>query len=392
MKNNKIKVLQIFNRYLEYGGEEGSVFRIMGSLRKIVDVKTYEFETSEILTTNLGKWKMPFLMQKNRAVLLDLRALQEKENFDVWQIHNVFPGLSVAVYELAAELQVPVIQYLHNYRFGCAKATYFRDGEACMKCRPNAFMPAVLHRCWRNSLPATLSMVAAIKRFWSAGGIDNIKGFIALSDSQKKAHVDMGFPEERIHVLQHYLDCGEAKECIPPASGDVLFIGRLTEEKGVELLLRSWARVDAKGRKLRIVGKGDMLEKLKQLVLDNNIADVIFEGFVAKERHHRLWSRASFFVAPSIWNEPFGMVILEAWQRSRPILATQLGSFPELITDGVDGWLAAANVEDFSAAMQRALDSADKYEEMAKQGFSKLKNNFREDKWLDKWLDILGKI
>lgn len=392
MKNNKIKVLQIFNRYQEYGGEEGSVFRIAGSLKKIADVKTYESKTSEILSANLGKWKMPFLMQKNRAILLDLRALQEKENFDIWQIHNVFPGLSVAVYELAAELQVPVMQYLHNYRFGCAKATYFRDGAACMKCRPDAFMPAVLHRCWRNSLPATLSMVAAIKRFWSAGGIDNIRAFIALSDSQKKAHVDMGFPEERIHVLQHYLACSEVKECSPPASGDVLFIGRLTEEKGVELLLRSWAKVDAKGRKLRIVGKGDMLGRLKKLVSDDNIGDVIFEGFVAKERHQRLWSRASFFVAPSIWNEPFGMVILEAWQRCRPVLATQLGSFPELITDGVDGWLAAANVDDFSAAMQRALDSTDKYEKMAERGFSKLKSNFREDKWLHKWLEIVGKI
>ena len=99
MKNKKIKVLQIFNRYQEYGGEEGSVFRIAESLKKIADVKTYESKTSEILSANLGKWKMPFLMQKNRAVLLDLRALQEKENFDIWQIHNVFPGLSVAVYE-----------------------------------------------------------------------------------------------------------------------------------------------------------------------------------------------------------------------------------------------------------------------------------------------------
>ena len=86
------------------------------------------------------------------------------------------------------------------------------------------------------------------------------------------------------------------------------------------------------------------------------------------------------------------MVILEAWQRCRPVLATQLGSFPELITDGVDGWLAAANVDDFSAAMQRALDSTDKYENMAERGFSKLKSNFREDKWLYEWLEIVAKI
>lgn len=390
MINNPQRVLQIFNRYTEYGGEEGSVGRIAALLRRRAYVLTYRGSTNEVLDRLGGKWMMPFLMQKNNKVLADLRELQAKENFDVWQIHNVFPGLSVAVYELAAELGVPVIQYLHNYRLGCANATYFRDGKTCVDCRPDSFMPAIKHRCWRGSLPATISMVAALKRFWSAGGTANIKAYIALSEAQKQAHVSMGFPEERIHVVHHFLDDDGNKNSIPPADGDVLFIGRLTDEKGLDLLVRSWAKVNARGRKLRIVGKGDMLEELQRLVIAENIQDVIFEGFVAKEKHQELWSKASFFVAPSVWNEPFGMVILESWLQNRPVLATNLGSFPDLITDSVDGWLADPDVGSFAHSLQTALDAAESYEQMGHSGRAKLRSDFSADKWSGMWSKILG--
>jgi glycosyltransferase involved in cell wall biosynthesis len=392
MKNSAAKVLQIFNQYLEYGGEEGSVGRIAELLRRKAYVVTYRGSTNEVLDRPGGKFLMPFLMQKNRKVLADLRKIQAKEDFDVWQIHNVFPGLSVAVYELAAELGVPVIQYLHNYRFGCANATYFRDGKACVDCQPDSFMPAIIHRCWRGSLPATVSMVAALKRFWRAGGIENIKAFIALSEAQKKAHVSMGIPEERIHVVHHYLDDDGQQNAVPPIDGDVLFIGRLTEEKGVDLLIRSWAKVDASGRKLRIVGKGVRLEALQKLVLEENIEDVIFEGFVPKEKHPALWSKASFFVASSVWNEPFGMVILESWLQNRPVLATNLGSFPDLISDRVDGWLADPNIDSFSHTLQMALNATESYEQMGIAGRNKLQVDFAAEKWLSKWSEVLGGV
>ena len=382
------KILQIFNRYLEYGGEEGSVPRIANVLKKVGRVTLYEGSTEKILERPGGKYLMPFLMQKNSKVLADLEAIHNREKFDVWQVHNVFPGLSVAVYELAAKLGVPVIQYLHNYRFGCASATYFRDGKVCVECRPDCFAPAIKHRCWRGSLLATASMVAALKRFWKAGGIENIKAFIALSETQKKMHVNMGLPEEKIHVLQHFLEDGEQDSADPPTDGDVLYIGRLTEEKGAALLIRCWARVDSKGRRLRIVGKGEASDDLKKLVEEEKIDNVIFEGFVPKEKQISLWNEASFFVAPSVWNEPFGMVVLEAWKQSRPVLATRLGSYPDLITDGEDGWLADPDDESFAEALQVALDSSAECKRMGRVGRCKLLREYSESKWLDGWLNI----
>ena len=336
---------------------------------------------------------MPFLMQKNRSALKDLKKLQAEHQFDLWLVHNVFPSLSVAVYELAAELGVKVIQYLHNYRFGCANAAYFRKGTACKECRPGSWMPAIKNRCWRGSLPATISMVAALKRFWKSGGMEHIHAYVALSETHKKRHIEMGIPKELIHVHHHHLDIQECQNTSPPtSSGDVLFMGRLSAEKGLRLLIESWAKVNARGRKLRIAGKGEMLSELEELVQEEEIEGVVFEGFVSKESQTELLAKTAFFVAPSVLEEPFGLVVLEAWAQSRPVLATQLGSFPDLINHGVNGWLAKANVSCFSEALQQALDTADQYQEMGEAGKMKLKTEFNSEKWLSRWESLAEEV
>jgi glycosyltransferase involved in cell wall biosynthesis len=380
----ELKILQVFNRYIEYGGEEGSVERIAEQLGKVCHLETYTESTEALLSMPGGKYRMPFLMQSNAKVLNDLKALQMEEEFDIWQIHNVFPGLSVAVYELAVELEVPVIQFLHNYRFGCADATYFRNGKKCFECSPGNFLPALRHRCWRGSFLATGSMVLALKRFWRKGGLGGIKAFIAISESQKKRHVEMGVPEDLINVIPHSLEV-KGHQAKPPLGGDVMFFGRLTEEKGLRLLLEAWSIVDTKGRLLRIVGKGEIREELEELVRVKKITNVKFEGFVPKEKHSTLWEKCAFTVAPSIWEEPFGMVVLEAWKNSRPILTTNIGSFPELINDGENGWLGADDLEGFSKVLQRAIEDSGSYEQMGRNGNEKLRREFNKDVWLGKW-------
>lgn len=383
-----MKILQIFNRYLEYGGEEGSVARIAVALREKVELHTFYGSTAETLKGPLGRWRIPLLMQKNPQVLRQLRALQESRGFGFWQIHNVFPTLSVATYELAAEMGVPVIQYLHNYRLGCLNATYYRDDHPCRECRPGHSLPGVVHGCWRGSRLASASMATALHRLWSKGSVDRIKAFIALSEAQKSAHVAMGIPPEKITVIPHYMEADANPPNPAPTDGDVLYLGRLTEEKGVQLLLKSWAEVDSHGRTLRIVGDGAYLPELRRLAAELRLQNVIFHGFVPKEQHQDLWSRCAFFVAPSLWMEPFGMVILEAWKQARPVLATNLGSFPELIKHGENGWLAEPNARDFSRALQSALDCGSGIPDLGANGRRRLEENFSRQQWSDRVFDF----
>ncbi len=206
--------------------------------------------------------------------------------------------------------------------------------------------------------------------------------FIAISQAQKEMHVKMGLPEEKIRVIPHFLDAGSEPVSSPPVDGHILFLGRISEEKGVKLLLEAWQKVDSGRRKLRIVGEGPELPAMKRLARNLVLRQVEFLGFVPKSRHPDLWSSTSVLVAPSVWMEPFGMVVLEAWREGRPIVATTLGSFPELIEDERDGWLADPTPAAFAEALQKALDSGERCIEMGERGRVKLEQEFNKDRWL----------
>ena len=110
----RLKILQIFSRYLEYGGEEGSVFRIGDALQKHHEVEYYIGSTEELLGARKAlSFFAPFRAWYNQSVARRLRRYQELGHFDIWQIHNVLPGLSPSVYQTAFSLEVPVIHYLH---------------------------------------------------------------------------------------------------------------------------------------------------------------------------------------------------------------------------------------------------------------------------------------
>ncbi|HYZ72556.1 MAG TPA: hypothetical protein VE641_05720, partial [Chthoniobacterales bacterium] len=129
------KVLRIFNRYQQYGGEEKVVRQISDAVAGLVSATPFEYSSDELLSGSLLKRaQAPFNVIHNHKVFERLKKLQSEHRFDAWEIHNVFPAFSPAVYEAALELGVRVIQYLHNYRFSCVNGMFLNQGEPCYRC------------------------------------------------------------------------------------------------------------------------------------------------------------------------------------------------------------------------------------------------------------------
>ena len=336
----RLRILQIFNRYLQYGGEEGSVFRIGDALQDTHDVEYFFGSTQELVGKNpFELLKVPLQTWHNFTTAQRLRRYQEVGQFDLWQIHNVFPGLSPSVYQAAFDLQVPIVHFLHNYRMSCTNGFFLNHGKPCERCIHGNFWPALQTACWRDSHLASGMTGLILRRFRSMGLFEKVSAWIALSHASKAKHIQMGIPEERIHVVPHFY---EPPGTPPPScpSGNVLFLGRLSPEKGVDFLLQAWAQIETGARKLVIAGTGPEEAKLRKLATDLHLRNVEFTGFLQREQQEKFWRESAFFVAPSIWDEPFGMVVLEAWSRGRPVVGFSKGSFPEMISEGQDGTLA----------------------------------------------------
>jgi glycosyltransferase involved in cell wall biosynthesis len=349
-----------------------------------MDAEWFESSTDAMFGDSLAqRVRAPFRAVHNERIAKQLRRLQADRKFDAWEIHNIFPSLSPSVYATGIRLGVPLIQYLHNYRMSCVNGMFLNHGKPCFRCIDGNFFPAIQTVCWRNSRIACGCTGLALSRIRRLDIFQYIKGWIAISEAQKTLHVRMGIPAERIHVVPHFLETTE--NGVLPIRGDgyALFLGRLSAEKGVAQLLEAWGRVSHPRARLVIAGKGPEEEKLRTFARDKGLSNVEFRGFVSAEAKTDLWAGARFLVAPSIWEEPFGLVVLEAWAHGRPVIASNRGSFPEMIDAG--GLLCSPDsTAELAMAIQKMFESIDLSTDMAAAGQKQLRSNFCREIWFDR--------
>jgi len=378
------RVLQIFNRYLEYGGEQGSVGRIGDTMQEIADVE-YFLASSEQL---LGKRSVEAMAKAaafsfhNPEIIRRLKRYQKIGEFDLWLIHNVFPAMSPSVYGLSCKLGVPVVQYLHNYRMSCTNGYFLNHGENCTSCIDGNFTKAAATGCWRDSRLISGWMGLILMRVRAMGVFRDVAAWIALSKAQKALHARMGIPADRIHINPHFF-VPRGDLVIREPGTDVLFVGRLSKEKGVAQLLDAWKLTERGEAKLLLAGNGPERIALEKKIAAENIDGVEFLGFVPRDDQAAMWRRAAFSVVPSIWQEPLPTVVFEAWERGRPAIVSDAGGLADSVEDCVDGFkVPMRDAKAWAAAMGKLLRNPALRAAMARSGLAKLGKNYTKEQWL----------
>ena len=253
---------------------------------------------------------------------------------DVVHVHNFFPLFSPAVYYACRTAGVPVVQTLHNYRLLCANSLLFRDGHVCEECVGRSFAwPAIAHACYRGSRAGTASIAIMqashrIARTWQ----ERVDLYIALTEFSRAKLVEGGLPAEKIVVKPNF-----ASRDIATGNGRggyALFVGRLSPEKGLDVLLEAWKRMRM-SIPLRIVGDGPLAGRVREAAGES----VSYLGPREKSEVLGLMQSASLLILPSMWYEGFPMVIVEAFQVGLPVVASDLGSLSSLVTPGRTGLL-----------------------------------------------------
>ncbi|MEV7351951.1 glycosyltransferase family 4 protein [Micromonospora chalcea] len=260
----------------------------------------------------------------------DLDRLLTEHRPDVLHLHNPYPLLSPWVVRTAHKRGVPVVQTVHNYRQVCSSGLYFRDGVICQDCRGRALgVPAIVHRCYRNSRAqsALMATTLAVHRpTWKS-----VDRYIALTTAVADHLRDYGIPDERIVVKPNAVpDPGTPA----PVGNGFLFMGRLSPEKGLDLLLAAWRRhpVGALGP-LRIAGDGELRPLAEAAAAER--PDVLYLGQLDRSGVRAALADSSVVLATSTWHDVLPTVIIEALASGRPVLGTALGGIPYLV--GADG-------------------------------------------------------
>lgn len=329
-----MKILLVHNQYRQPGGEDMVFADEAGLLRQQGHETIKYIESNQRLSEMSGVAAAARTIWSRTAQRNLLQKLHEVRP-DVVHVHNTFSLISPSVYYACRAARVPVVQTLHNYRLFCAAATFYRDGRVCEDCLGKTPpWSGVWHACYHNSraqtaVVATMLTMHRLLKTWS----EQVDIYITLTEFGRRKFIEAGLPEDKIVVKPNFVSPDPGRR-----QGDgeyALFVGRLSQEKGVMNLLKAWQNLPTVP--LKIVGAGPLDGKVQSFIAAHQRGCISTLG---QRDHNEVFSvmkGACLLVFPSEWYEALPCVLLEAFACGVPVVASRLGAMAEIVEDGRTG-------------------------------------------------------
>ena len=341
-----MKLLVCHEFYRQFGGEDRTFLDEISLLRSYGhEVVEYTRHNDEIYRSNLVRVAAQSVW--NVSAYRELRALIRKERPDLMHCTNTFPLISASAYQAAHDEGVPVVQALHNYRLLCPSATLMRNGEVCESCLGTTFpWRAVQHACYRQSRMGSAVVAGMLAIHNLKGTWGRVDRFYTPSHFARNLFVRAGMSANQIDVKPNFVmpDPGPG----PGDGGYVIYVGRLSPEKGISTLLKAWSEMK-EDIQLRVFGDGPCRDLVENAA--SRDSRIIPFGKKPLTQVHEAMRDATCLVMPSVWYETFGRTMIEAYAAGTPVVASRLGAMEELVTHEETGLL-------FEPGSATALSSA----------------------------------
>ena len=297
------------------------------------------------------------------------RALAKKlDDFrpDLVHVHNVFPSLGPVVHKETARRGIPLVMTVHNYRLRCPNGLTFTEGEVCERCVHGTNLNAVLHDCFPSRAQAAVYAVGLSVHRSIAKTEAKVALFLTPSDFLAGRLEEWGIEGTRVRTVRSFTrPFPEAS----PAPGEFgLFLGRLSPEKGVDVLLRSLKA--AGDPPFKVVGDGPSAREWRELAARLALRNTEFLGRLDTAAVDALLRRARYVALPSVWHETGGLAAMEGMAAARPILVSDMGGLPELLSEDGGFSTPAGDVDGLAGVIERLGADDDLCTELGAQALS----------------------
>lgn len=366
-------VLQVHNQYNTPGGED-TVLELEKDLLQKSGCIVHRFTASNKIQST-GKEIRKNLTKKISEI-----------NPNIIHLHNTFHRIGSIASEIALELDIPIVQTLHNYRLLCANGLFMMENKPCTKCTTNSRLIQSIHGCYRDSFFYTIANHAMHHKQRKIAK-NSKQHYIAITDFAKNILIESGISPERIHVKPNFTT--NIDDHNTQRKNEITFIGKLDESKGIDLLVEAWNNLDTGGDwKLNIIGDGPLAKKIKPT------ASIFIHGWQDKEYIDAHLKSSKYLVMPSRWFETFGMVLIESMANGTPVIASNIGAMKEVLNKSNCGILFEPNSKDslISALNAAMKNQPNQWEELSTQAKKSQRELFSPDENLGKILSIYNEV
>lgn len=297
------------------------------------------------------------------------RLLRSVRGADIAYILNIYNYMSPSIIHTLRNRHIPVVMHMGDYNLLCPNYTLLRDGKPCTLCVGGAYYHGLRYCCVKNNIPATAVRVASMYLHRLVNIYESIAAFVVPCEFMKTKLIEGGFPENKIHLLR-YPVVSYGQRIQPEKKNSIVYFGRISYEKGLDLLIRAYQSV-APDVDLVLIGKSydNEIDRLKALIRPDFKERIRFPGFQEGPALYRYISEALFTVVPSRWYDNAPLSIYESFMQETPVLAAAIGGIPEQVTDGVTGKLFTPDSEHaLTDALRWMLNNRDMLSAMGRAG------------------------
>ena len=310
---------------------------------------------------------------------------------DVAHAHNIYGRLTTSTLDLLNRHNIPVVMTLHDYKLICPSYKLVCNGRVCEACKGKRFFSAIWKKCHKNSRVA--SAVYAFESWFNdffKKYENNVSFFISPSRFLKSKLVEFGFAEEKIVYIPNYI---VSQDFSPNFFFEnyLLYIGRLSAEKGISTLIKAFKNLKVQNIRLMIVGDGPTRGFLENLT--DQDSRIQFTGYLTGPALADATRNARAVIVPSEWYENAPISILEAFAFGKPVIGARIGGIPEMVDEYINGLLfESGNVDDLTDKLNKFLSySNEKISDMGQAARKKAVEEYSPELHYEKLIKVYKK-
>lgn len=389
-----MKILMVHNDYGKYSGEEAVVDRFIADGRRAgyeIETlrRTSKFARENIIGQIKGFFSGVYSFEGVRMMKEAIHSFKP----DIVHIHNLYPFISPAALFACKKAGIPVVMTVHNYRLMCPTGLFLREGHPCENCLINGNEKDCIRFNCEGSRFRTLGYALRNYASRKSGAYKKcVDYFCCLTEFQKQKLVEAGFDKEKIFVFYNYIqipifDESEQSDRPEDSTSYVGFVGRLSEEKGYDLLLE----VAERHPEINFQFAGHIREDAKLKELPN----VLYRGLLNEQQLYRFYEDAKFIAMPSRYYEGFPIVLLEAMSHGKPCVVPNHGCFPELVeyNNQLSGSIfSPMDVDSLEHSILELWNNEDKVSALGKNARKNFDARFSKRKINQEWDAFLHQI
>ena len=411
-----MKILLVNYRYFISGGPEKYMFNIKKLLEEnghevipfsIYSNKNVETEYSKYFVEPIGGrdvtyfdevkktpksiWQMLTRSIYSKEVEKAIKKEIEETKPDLVYIIHFINKLSPSVITGAKKKGVPVVLRLSDYFLLCPRFDFMYQKKVCEDCVNKGYYCCIKKRCVKNSYFASVIRVFSMKFHNFIHVYSGVDAFITPSEFLKGKLIANGFDKNKITCIPTFTS--SKSEVGEPRVGSYgLYFGRITEEKGVETVIKAYEKIP--DYKLKVMGDDTTKEgiRLKNYVEEHKMNNVEFLGFKSGAELEGIIKGARFILIPSIWYDNLPNTALEAFQYSKPVIASNIGSLPELVADDINGYLFEPGNEEALIKVIQKLDDDETVARMGIESKKRLDTTFSPQLHYDSLIKVFDRV